>query len=74
MELSDDYGRPEPLDAADYEFFAIAVCSRTGGDVWTCQEEDLAVVAKRHNVSVPKDRAGRVAVAEKILELVLRQQ
>ena len=71
MELSDDYGRPEPLDPAEYEFFTIAVCSRTGVESWTNREEDLAAVARKHNVALPNDRGGRDAAVEKLLERVL---
>lgn len=74
MELSDDYGRPDPLDPGEYEFFTIGVCSRAGVDSWTCREEELAAVARKHNVALPNDRAGRDAAAEKLVELVLRQQ
>ena len=74
MELSDDYGRPEPLDPAEYEFFTIGICSRTGVDSWTCREEELAAVAKKHNVALPNDRAGRDAAAGKLVDLVLQQQ
>lgn len=74
MELSDDYGRPEPLDPAEYEFFTIGVCSRSGAATWTCHEEPLAAVAKKHNVALPNDRAGRDAAAKELVELVLRQQ
>ncbi len=71
MQLSDDYGRPDPIDLTEYEFLTIAVCSRTGADTWTCQEDELSVVAKKHNVALPNQRAGRDAAAEKLLELVL---
>ena len=74
MELSDDYGRPEALDPAEYEFFTIAVCSRTGVDSWTNREEELAAVAKKHNVALPNGRAGREAAAAELVKLVLRQQ
>ena len=74
MQLSDDYGRPEPLDPAEYEFFTIAVCARADAGSWTCREEDLAAVAKKHNMALPNDRAGRDAAAEKLAELVVRQQ
>jgi len=74
MEMSDDYGRPEPLDPAEYEFFTIGVCSRTDIDSWTCREEELAAVARKHNVALPNDRAGRDAAAQELVELVLRQQ
>lgn len=74
LQLSDDYGRPDPLDPAEYEFFTVGVCSRTGAETWTCHEEELAAVAKKHNLALPNHRAGRDAAAEKLLELVLRQQ
>jgi hypothetical protein len=74
MELSDDYGRPEPLDPAEYEFFTIAVCSRTGVDSWTNREEELTAAARKHNVALPADRAGRAAAAAELVKLVLRQQ
>ena len=74
MELSDDYGRPEPLDPAEYEFFTVAVCARAGAVSWTCREEELAAVAKKHNMALPNDRAGRDEAAEKLVELVLAQQ
>jgi hypothetical protein len=74
VEMSDDYGRSEPIDAAEFEFFAVAVCSRTGADAWTCNEEALTAVAKQHNVTLPNDRAGRAAAAEKLLDVVLREQ
>ena len=74
MELSDDYGRPEPLDPGEYEFFTIGVCSRTGVDRWTCREEELAAVAKKHNLALPNDRAGRDAAAKELVKSVLRQQ
>ena len=63
MALSDDYGRPEPIDPAGYQFSTVAVCSRAAGveDAWTCREEPLAAVAKRHNL----------ADVDKLLELVL---
>jgi hypothetical protein len=67
MELSDDYGRPEPLDPAEYEFFTIAVCSRTSADTWTCREEELSAAAKKHNLPLPNNRADRDAAVEKIL-------
>lgn len=73
MQLSDDYGRPDPIDLAEYEFLTIGVCSRTDADAWTCREEELAALAKKHNLALP-NRAGRDAAAEKLLELVLQQQ
>ena len=70
LEMTDDYGRADPVDPARYEFFAIAVCSRTG-DIWTCGEEPLADVAGRHNMPLPQSRAERIAAAEKLVEMVL---
>lgn len=72
MNLSDDYGRPEPLDPAEYEFFTIAVCSRIAVDSWSCREEQLAAVAKKHNLTLPGVRSGWSAAAERLLELVLK--
>jgi hypothetical protein len=72
MQLSDDYGRPDPIDVADYEVFTIGVCSRSPAETWTCHEEELAALAKKHNLTLPNQRAGREAAAEKLLELVLR--
>lgn len=71
VEVSDDYGRSDPLDAADYEFFTVGACLRSGADAWTCDEEHLAVVAKKHNVALSSDRGSWDAAAEKLLELVL---
>ena len=70
LEMTDDYGRADPVDPARYEFFAIAVCSRAA-DAWNCREEPLAEVADRHTVQLPQDRARRIAAAEKLLEMVL---
>lgn len=70
LEMTDDYGRADPVDPARYEFFAIAVCSRAG-EAWTCGEEPLADVAGRHNMLVPQNRAERIAAAEKLVEMVL---
>jgi hypothetical protein len=71
MQLSDDYGRPDPIDLAEFEFFTVGVCSRTPAETWNCQEQELAALAKKHSVALPNDRAGRNAAAEKLLELVL---
>jgi hypothetical protein len=68
MELSDDYGRPEPLDPGEYEFFSIGVCSRANADGWTCREDDLAAVAKKHNLTLPNNPADRDAIVDKLLE------
>jgi hypothetical protein len=73
MELSDDYGRPEPLDPDEYEFFSVAVCSRPDAASWTCREEELAATAKRHNLALPNNRAGRDAVVDQILERELTE-
>ncbi|HEX6215148.1 MAG TPA: hypothetical protein VFZ38_10035, partial [Vicinamibacterales bacterium] len=74
MEFSDDYGRPEPLDPAEYQFFTIAVCSRAGAGSWTCSEEQLAALAKKHNLTLPTNRADRDAVVEKLLGLALTEK
>ena len=71
MSLSDDYGRAEFVDPARYEFFSIAVCSRAAAGAWTCSEEQLADVAARHKMTMPQERAERIALAGKIVELVL---
>lgn len=71
LEVTDDYGRAEPVDPVRYDTFAIAVCSRSGAGIWTCTEERLSEVASRHQVSVPQDPAERIAVAEKLVERVL---
>lgn len=73
LEMTDDYGRADPVDPARYEFFAIAVCSRSG-EAWTCGEEPLADVAGRHNVPQPQTRAERIAAAEKLVAIVLAGQ
>jgi hypothetical protein len=73
LEVTDDYGRADPVDPARYEFFAIAVCSRSG-EAWTCREESLADVAARHNLPLPQDRAERIATAAKLVDLVLAKQ
>ena len=74
MEFSDDYGRPEPLDPAEYQFFTIAVCSRAGAGSWTCSEEQLGSIAKKHNLTLPSNRADRDAVVEKLLGLALMEK
>ena len=71
MQLSDDYGRPDPIDLAEFELFTVAICSRTPAETWVCQEEELAALAKKHNLALPNDRSGRDAAAQKLLELVL---
>jgi hypothetical protein len=72
MDLSDDYGRPEPLDPAEYEFFTVAMCSRAGAGGWACHEEELTAVAKKHALTLPGVRSGWSAAAERLLELVLK--
>jgi hypothetical protein len=72
VQLSDDYGRPEPLDPGEYEFFTVAMCSRAGAGGWTCHEEELTVLAKKHNLTLPGVRSGWSAAAERLLELVLK--
>ena len=71
LAVTDDYGRSDPVDPARYQSFTIAVCARTGADVWTCDEEQLAAIASRNNVPLPQDRTERLAALEKLLELVL---
>lgn len=71
LEMTDDYGRADPVDPARYEFIGIATCTLAETRVWTCAEEPLAAVAGRHNVAVPQDRAERLAAAEKLVEMVL---
>jgi hypothetical protein len=71
LEVTDDYGRAEAIDPARYDYFAIAVCSRSEAAAWTCTEERLADVAGRHQANVPQDPSERIAVAEKLLERVL---
>ena len=72
VDLSDDYGRPEPLDPAEYEFFTIAVCARADAGSWTCHEQELTVVAKKNSLTLPGVRSGWSAAAERLLELVLK--
>ena len=62
--LSDDYGRPEPMDPAEYQFATIAVCSSAVENTWTCREELLAAAAKRHQLTD----------VETLLELVLTEK
>ena len=71
LEVTDDYGRADPVDPARYQFFTIATCTRTGADAWRCSEEQLADVAGRYQVSLPQDWKERVAAAEKLVERVL---
>jgi hypothetical protein len=70
LEMTDDYGRADPVDPARYEFFTIAVCSRMT-DAWTCGEEQLAEVAGRYKMPLPQTRAERIAAGEKLVEMVL---
>lgn len=74
LEMTDDYGRADPVNPARYEFLAIAVCSRGSGEVWVCGEEPLADVAGRHNVPLPQDRAERMSAAEKLVGMVLAEK
>jgi hypothetical protein len=69
LEMTDDYGRADPVDPSRYEFVAIAVCSR-GGDHWTCTEEPVADVAARHQLPQPQNRADRIAAAEQLVEIL----
>ena len=70
LQVTDDYGRADPVNPARYELFTIAVCSRTAAEAWTCGEEPLTEVASRHNVSLPWNRAEWKAAAEKVVEIV----
>lgn len=74
VNLADDYGRPEPIEPADYQFFTVAVCSRAGAERWTCREELLAAVAKKHNLALPATRGDQAAVVEQLLERVLAEK
>ena len=70
LEVTDDYGRADPVDPFRYEFFAIAVCNRQAA-AWACTEEPIADAAARVKLTVPQDRAGRLAFAEKLVEVVV---
>lgn len=70
LQVTDDYGRADPVNPARYELFTIAVCSRTAAEAWTCGEEPLTEVASRHNVNLPLNRAEWKAAAEKVVEIV----
>lgn len=70
LEMTDDYGRADPVDPARYEFFAIAVCSRAAA-AWTCSEESLADAAGKHHLAMPQTRAERIAAAEQLVDMVL---
>jgi hypothetical protein len=74
LEMTDDYGRADPVDPGRYEFFAIATCFRMNADAWTCGEEQLAEVAGRYKMPLPQTRADRMAAAEKLVDLVLGGQ
>lgn len=71
LEMTDDYGRADPVDPARYEFFAVALCSRTDTGGWTCSEEQLSDVAARHKMPLPQTRADRIATTEKLVDIVL---
>lgn len=70
LQVTDDYGRADPVNPARFELFAIAVCSRTAAEIWTCGEEPLTEVASRYNVNLPPNRAEWTAAAEKLVEIV----
>jgi hypothetical protein len=70
LEVTDDYGRADPVDPFRYEFLAIAVCNRRAA-AWSCTEEPIADVARRLKVTLPQDRAGRLAAAEWFVERLL---
>lgn len=69
LEVTDDYGRADPVDPFRYEFLAIAVCSRNG-NTWTCEEEPIADAARRLKVTLPEAREERMAAAGRLLSLV----
>jgi hypothetical protein len=71
IKFSNDYGGPEPPDPADYEALTVAVCDRGAARSWTCREEELAAAAKKHNLSLPKDRANQEPVVNQLLQLAL---
>jgi hypothetical protein len=73
LEVTDDYGRADPVDPFRYEFFAIAVCSRNA-EIWTCEEEAIADAAARLNVNLPQARAERIAAAARLVEMVLKNR
>jgi hypothetical protein len=70
LQVTDDYGRADPVNPARYELFTIAVCSRTAAEAWACGEELLTEAASRHNVNLPPNRAEWKAAAEKVVEIV----
>ena len=70
LQVTDDYGRADPVNPSRYELFTIAVCSRTAAEIWTCDEEPLNEAAGRHNVNLPLNRAEWKAVADKLVEIV----
>ena len=70
LQMTDDYGRADPVDPSRYELFAIAVCSRAGA-AWSCGEELLTDVAGRYKMPLPQTRPDRIAAAEKLVEVVL---
>jgi hypothetical protein len=70
LQVTDDYGRADPVNPARYELFTIAVCSRTAAEAWACGEELLTEAASRYNVTLPPNRAEWKAAAEKVVEIV----
>jgi hypothetical protein len=58
------------VDPFRYEFLAIAVCTRAA-DVWKCDEQPIAEAAGALKLTVPQGRPERLALAEKLVELVL---
>ena len=74
LEMTDDYGRADPVDPSRYEFFGIAVCSRSTAGAWSCSEESLTDVAGRYKMPLPQTRTDRLAAAQKLVDLVLSPQ
>jgi hypothetical protein len=74
LDVTDDYGRVEPVNPARYELFTIAVCARVGADTWTCGEDSLVEVASKHDVTLPLERAARMGAAEKLLATVVARK
>lgn len=73
LEVTDDYGRADPVDPARYEFVTVVLCTRADG-AWKCREEPLVEAAARFNLQLPQERAGRMAAAETLVDLVLAEK
>lgn len=73
LEITDDYGRADPVDPYRYEFLAVAVCRRDA-NTWKCDEQPIADAAAPLKLTLPQDRAERMALAEKLVELLLAKK